>query len=96
MFKEIGRELFAYRINDDWQLEITKDSEGWNAYIFRNNSTIKMCIYGEPLQQCTLYSDWKPYDVTLEMFLKNVEYTLQEEDFHFEDYDNCIKAIEEM
>lgn len=111
MFKEINyvKEIHTYKLEEeDWYMEVRKVHEvnednglewdSWMGYIYRSGYS-PMFVIGESVKQCTLYSDWKEYEVSLEDFLSTMEFELYDNDCivetPFEEYDRFIEAMEE-
>ena len=101
------KELHTYKLQDDWFLEIRlehevnesngKEWDSWMGYIYRKGYS-PMFVYGECLDQCTLYSNWQPYKVTLKEFELTMYETLYDDEATetpFEEYDRQIELIEQ-
>ncbi len=101
------KEIHTYKLQDDWFLEIRlehevnesngKELDSWMGYIYRKGYS-PMFVIGECLDQCTLYSNWQPYKVTLKEFELTMYETLYDDEATetpFEEYDRQIELIEQ-
>lgn len=101
------KEIHTYKLQDDWFLEIRlehevnesngKEWDSWMGYIYRKGYS-PMFVYGECLDQCTLYSNWQPYKVALKEFqlsMYEALYDSEAAETPFEEYDRQIELIEQ-
>ena len=82
-------EIHNYDLDNGLIFEVTKETdrngvESWNGYIYTENGTIKMFVYGEPVCR-TRYSR----ETTLEEFLENAEIAIFNGDY--EEYLDCVE-----